>query len=162
MITPRGEQGLPYAEVVRAPVWLVLLLQLGPLACVGAGVLIASRGDLRVAVIVAGIGVVVGLSIWLFSNLRILVTATEVRARFGPFGLKVPRERLERADATRYSALSYGGWGIRVGFDGSYAYTVPGDGGRGVRIRYQTPKGRRRTVVISSNDPEKLARLLTS
>jgi hypothetical protein len=49
--------------------------------------------------------------------------------------------------------MRYGGWGIRMGVDGSWAYSTPGGTGRGVRIEYRDGD-RAKAVFISTDDAD--------
>ena len=95
--------------------------------------------------------------VWLlFMFLRITVTSEHVHVQLGLFGPKIPIAKLVDAKAEDYQPLKYGGWGIRLGRDGSWAYSMPGAGGRGVRLTYETDGGGRREVFVSTADPESI------
>lgn len=96
-------------------------------------------------------------AVWLlFMFLRVTVTAEHVHVQLGLFGPKIPIAKLIEAKAEDYQLLKYGGWGIRLGIDGSWAYSMPGAGGRGVRLTYETENGRRKAVFVSTTDPESI------
>jgi hypothetical protein len=130
--------------------WRFYLASLGPVHC-----------DWRPGAAVGGLALVLLVAYLVRTTLRIHVDDETLRCGFGPFGLTIPRARIERAEAVSYSWATYGGWGVKGGFDGSLAYTVLGDGGRGVRVTYRNARGRRRTVLLSSRRPEDLANALT-
>jgi len=93
--------------------------------------------------------------VWLLLMfLRVTVTTEHVHVQLGLFGPKIPIKKLIDAKAEDYQVLKYGGWGIRLGRDGSWAYSMPGSGGRGVRLTYETESGKKKEVFVSSNDPE--------
>ena len=95
--------------------------------------------------------------VWLlFMFLRVTVTREHVHVQLGPFGPKIPIAKLVDAKAENYQPLKYGGWGIRLGRDGSWAYSMPGAGGRGVRLTYETEGGGRSDVFVSTTDPESI------
>ncbi len=94
--------------------WRFYLASLGPAPC-----------DWRPGALVGGTAVLLFVLYATFSKLRITVDEQLLRVGFGPFGLTIPADRIERAEACSYSWLTYGGWGIRGGFDGSFAYNVP-------------------------------------
>lgn len=95
-------------------------------------------------------------AVWLlFLFLRVTVTTEHVHVQLGLFGPKIPIARLLSASAEDYQPLKYGGWGIRLGRDGSWAYSMPG-AGRGVRLTYETERGKRREIFVSAPDPESI------
>ena len=89
----------------------------------------------------------------LFMSLRVLVTKEAVHVQFGLFGPKIPMSAIVDAREEAYSAMKYGGWGIRFGLDGSRAYSVPASGDRGLLIRYVNEKGTTKSVFVSARDP---------
>jgi hypothetical protein len=89
----------------------------------------------------------------MFSHLRLTVTATQVIVQYGLFGPKIPVAGIEHVSAEDYHWTKYGGYGIRVGLDGTLAYSVPGAGGKVVRSHYRDAKGGEKKVVVSSDDP---------
>jgi hypothetical protein len=95
--------------------------------------------------------------VWLLLMfLRVTVTTEHVHVQLGLFGPKIPIAKLVDAKAEDYQPLKYGGWGIRLGRDGSWAYSMPGSGGRGVRLTYETESGKRKEVFVSTADPESI------
>jgi hypothetical protein len=86
----------------------------------------------------------------------VTVTAETVHVQLGVFGPKIPVGDIAEVAAEKYPVLKYGGWGIRFALDGSVAYSVPGHGGRGVRIRYKKKNGRESTAWVTTPDPEAL------
>jgi hypothetical protein len=94
--------------------------------------------------------------VWLlFLYLRVTVTHDMLHVQLGLFGPKIPIGDIVEVIVDRYDALKYGGWGIRLGLDGSVAYSVPGHGGKGLRIRFMKG-GRERTVFVTSPNAEEL------
>jgi hypothetical protein len=77
--------------------------------------------------------------------------------QYGLFGPRIPVRDIERCEAIDYDWKQYGGWGIRYGRDGSVAYNMMGDGGRAVKIVHRSAKGKSKTVLVASRDPERLA-----
>lgn len=96
----------------------------------------------------------------LFAVLRITVTRREVHVQYGLFGPKIPISKIEDCRAVKYSWMQYGGWGIRRGADGSWAYNMVGDAGRAVRIEWVDEKGKDQTTLVASPNPEALARAI--
>ena len=94
--------------------------------------------------------------VWiLFLYLRVSVTEHDVHIQLGLFGPKIPISEITEVSVAKYEALKYGGWGIRLAADGSVAYSVPGHGGRGLRIRFHRG-GRERAVFVTSPNPDEL------
>jgi len=88
--------------------------------------------------------------------LRVAVTAESVHVQLGPAGPSIPIAGIESVEVRRYAWERYGGWGVRLGLDGSWAYSIPGVG-RGVRIVWRNERGRSCTAFVSSREPEQLA-----
>ncbi len=93
----------------------------------------------------------------IFSTLRVVVSEAQVHIQYGLFGPKIPVASITKAEAVDYKWTEYGGYGIRKGFDGTTAYNLIGDKGRGVRIHWRDDKGKVKKVLISSAHPEKVA-----
>ena len=120
-------------------------------------IIFATSLSAKVPIAVPLVTAVVVASIWaLFSSLRISVSRQQVYVQYGLFGPKIPVEAIESCEACDYDWTQYGGFGIRLGRDGSWAYNMLGDGGRAVKIRYRKGKNTR-TVILASRDPERLA-----
>lgn len=95
--------------------------------------------------------------VWLmFAVLRVSVTSHRVQIQLGMFGPDIPIEQITHAEAVDYDWKTYGGWGIRKGKDGSWAYNMVGDAGRAARIEYTDDKGKPRAVVVTSQEPHLL------
>lgn len=92
----------------------------------------------------------------MFAVLRVQVTRDHVHIKLGLFGPKIPTTDIEAAEAISYDWKRYGGWGIRRGPGGEWAYNMMGDAGRAVRIRWRD-QGVERSVVVTSGEPEVLA-----
>jgi hypothetical protein len=137
----RSRAGMPW--------WFHLLLAF---ACVAVVAPAVAHGTLASLVTLPFL-----LFVWvLFMFLRVTVTAETVHVQLGVFGPKIPVANIVEVAVERYPVLKYGGWGIRFALDGSVAYSVPGHGGRGVRIRYKKKNGRESTVWVTSPDPDAL------
>lgn len=98
---------------------------------------------------------VVGL---LFSHLRVTVTPTHLYIQFGLFGPTIPLANVESASVVKYQAMRFGGWGIRRSLDGTRAYSVPGNEGQAVELRYRDDKGKARAVVVTTARAEEVCR----
>ncbi len=137
----RSKAGMPW--------WFHLLLGLSCATILGTAIAHATFAGLA--------GLPVLMLVWLlFMYLRVTVTSDTVHVQLGLFGPKIPVADIVEAVAEKYPVMKYGGWGIRLGLDGSIAYSVPGHGGRGVRIRYRKKSGRETTAWVTSPDPEAL------
>mgnify|MGYP001255378321 CR=1 FL=1 len=87
--------------------------------------------------------------------LRFVVTENAVHVKYGLWGPTIPLESVVSCKVVDYDWLKYGGWGIRRGIDGSWAY-VPGSGPV-VEIVYRDG-AKEKKVVLGANDPHALAR----
>jgi hypothetical protein len=96
-----------------------------------------------------------GLVWLLFLYLRVTVTSDAVHVQLGLFGPKIAIADVVEATVAKYDVLKYGGWGIRLGLDGSVAYSVPGYGGRGLRVRFNKG-GKERVVFVTTPNPDEL------
>jgi hypothetical protein len=94
----------------------------------------------------------------LFAVLRITVTRSEVIVQYGLFGPRIPVSAIQDCQAVKYNWMTYGGWGIRRGRDGSWAYNMVGDAGRAVRIEWTDTKGKKQVTLVASPNPDALAR----
>jgi hypothetical protein len=92
----------------------------------------------------------------LFRVLRVHVTDREVHIQYGIFGPRIPASAIESCRVIPYEMTRYGGWGIRRGIDGSWAYTLAGDSSQVVEISWREGD-KVSKVVVSSRDPEQLA-----
>ena len=128
------------------PWWFFALLGVALTASVGGSI----AGGTLAALVTAPILVAVAL---LLSVLRVVVTREHVHAQLGLWGPKIALRDITKIEAMAYPAMKYGGWGIRMGVDGSWAYSTPGGTGRGVRIEYRDGE-RARAVFISTDDAD--------
>ena len=140
--------GRSLARTRKAMPWWFFAL----MAAVATTTVVASVASGKILPVLIALGVL-GLTTLLLSHVRCVVTATTVHIQFGLFGPKIAVERITRCAAEAYAPVKYGGWGIRLGIDGSWAFSVPGGNGQGVRIEYVDPKGRPRAVFVSTNEP---------
>jgi len=107
---------------------------------------------------VIGLGLL-GLSFFVLAVmlgvLRFVVTERAIHAKYGLWGPTIPLESVVSCKVVPYDWLKYGGWGIRRGIDGSWAY-VPGSGSV-VEIAYRDGD-KEKKVVLGAHDPHALAR----
>lgn len=104
----------------------------------------------------------VALALWaLFYELQITVSREEVQIRFGIFGPNIPLRAIERCEAVEYSWVEFGGWGIKRSiYDNTWAFNLPGDQGRALKITWRDPEGRTRRTLVSSEAPALLASVI--
>ncbi len=96
------------------------------------------------------------LLVWiLFMFLRVTVTPDALHVQLGLFGPNIAMGEITSATVAKYEALKYGGWGIRMGLDGSIAYSLPGHGGKGVAVTF-TKKGKERKMFVTCPNPEEI------
>lgn len=86
-----------------------------------------------------------------FAVLRTVVTQTEVNVKYGLWGPRIPLDRIRSCKVVDYDWTRFGGWGIRRGLGGKWAY-VPGPG-EVVEIEY----GDGKIVQIGARDARKLS-----
>ncbi len=104
---------------------------------------------------------IIALTWSLLSTLRVAVSPDTVHVQYGLFGPKIPVASIKSCEPVKYNIFKYGGYGIRYSiFDGTWAFNMPGDRRRAVRLHYRTPKGALRKFVIASPDPHALARAI--
>jgi hypothetical protein len=139
--------------------WLLLLPM--PLLIFGLVTILTGVGSKPVPMTMAALPVaLMGLFslLWLmFRVLRVHVTEQTVHIQYGIFGPQIPVAAISSCRVIDYPLSIYGGWGIRYGLDGSWAYSLAGDSSRVVEIRWKTEDGKEKKVVVSSLDPDALA-----
>ena len=86
---------------------------------------------------------------------RFVVTERAIHVKYGLWGPTIPLDNVVSYKVVEYDWLKYGGWGIRRGIDGSWAY-VPGSGNV-VEITYRDGK-KEKKVVLGAHDAHALAR----
>jgi hypothetical protein len=145
-------------KVVWGLHWLLLLPI--PLCLVLTGMILAGVGSrpapLFMAILPLGLSALFSLLWILFRVLRVHVTEKTVHIQYGIFGPQIPVAAITSCRVVDYELSTYGGWGIRYGIDGSWAYSLAGDSGRVVEICWQEG-GKQKKVVVSSEDPDALA-----
>ncbi len=139
----------------RMPWWFFAIMGLALVAHVGAMVASASL----VGLVTVPLLLMVTL---LLSHLRLSVTATHVHVQLGMFGPTIPLAAVESVEAIKYSAMRFGGWGIRYGGGGRWAYSVPGSSGDAVEIVWTDAGGGRRTHVVTCEDGPAMARAIAA
>lgn len=139
----------------RMPWWFFAIMGFALVAHVGAMIAAASL----VGLLTVPLLLMVTL---LLSHLRLSVTATHVHVQLGMFGPTIPLAAVESVQAIKYSALRFGGWGIRYGGGGQWAYSVPGSSGDAVEIVWTDARGGRRTHVVTCEDGPAMARAIAA
>lgn len=143
-----------FREVQRfSQSWPLTLLLLVPLAGVGAA--FAGLRDRAPAALIAVFAVTALLPILLFavSRLTVEVRPELLRVSFVPFRTREVRYAdIRRCEAVTYRPIrEYGGWGIRWGGPGKWAYNVSGN--RGVLLSLADGS----TLLIGSQRADELA-----
>jgi hypothetical protein len=107
------------------PRWMVALMHIGPLSGFGfaAWSTLSAVPVLAVGLLILAVGFAFIMR-W-FTTMDLVVTSTVVEARFGQICKRFRPATIESVQAEGYHWQSYGGWGIRRGFGGRRAYTVP-------------------------------------
>jgi hypothetical protein len=123
-----GGDTVAFLDKVRAPWWLngVMLLSgfVGAVACVATGAYVVAAAIAALTTVMAGF----------LMELRTAVTTTHVHLQYGTFGPRIALANIAAVDVVAYEPLRYGGWGVRRSLTGGMAYSVPGRGGKAVRI----------------------------
>lgn len=104
---------------------------------------------------VAGLGALLMLMGVVFGVLRTIVTDKEVNIKYGLWGPTISLGDVVSCRAVDYEWTEFGGWGIRMGKNGAWAY-VP-SGSRAVEIRYREGSKEKR-VLVGVASPEEVAR----
>jgi hypothetical protein len=91
----------------------------------------------------------------LFGVVRTVVTERDVRVKYGLWGPTIPLEHVRSSKVIAYDWTEFGGWGIRLGKDGTWAY-VPA-GGEVLELRYVVGSKEKR-VLVGVADPHETAR----
>jgi hypothetical protein len=144
-----GGDRIRFLDKVRMPRWAQAAIAVASLAGVAGAV---SEGSIAPALAI----VPVSLASWtLLNTIRVSVTDAFLHVQYGLWGPKVALDDLLAVEVIEYSAVRFGGWGIRFGLRGERAYSMPGSGGKAVQLRYRTSRGER-VAVISSAQPDAL------
>jgi hypothetical protein len=113
----------------------------------------ATHGQLILSLILAPAMALVGL---FFNVIRVRVSANSVDIQYGLLGPSIPIESIESAEAIIHSYRNPLRWGISPTGKGERLYTIPGDGGRAVKIVWRDGE-RRKVHIIGTHEPERLA-----
>lgn len=108
--------------------------------------------------VMAGIMAAIGIN---FSTLQVAADDDGIEFGYGFIRQRVSWDRVEDASEDSTSALMYGGWGIRLGRVGGrwrVVYNIPGY----PRVVLRLGSGWYREVAISTSDPHRLLRVISS
>ena len=102
-----------------------------------------------------GVCLFILLVYWNFRGLKITLTMNQLEIVYGIFNHKrIPLQKISNCEITKARFRTYGGVGIRFGFDGSWAYNT--DFGEAVKLFFE--KGR--PFVFSTRNPQKICNLI--
>lgn len=90
-----------------------------------------------------------------FLVLRVAVTDRSVHVQYGLWGPKIDLATVTGCKVVDYDWKRFGGWGIKRDAEGTWAYTLMGEGPRAVEIAWREG-GVERRVVVSSRTPDEL------
>ena len=95
------------------------------------------------------------LMYWNFRGLQIVLTNNQIDVKYGIFNHKrIPLKEITSSNITKARFRTYGGTGIRLGLDGSSAYST--NFGDAVKLTFQS----RRPFVFSTKNPQKICELI--
>ena len=149
-----GEGTVLYRHKHRAPWQLHALFVVSIIAVFGAA--LAAGG-----LVGGAVGIAVGLPLfglmWILSSvLRVTVSEGHVNVQYAMFGPKIPIAGIEHAELVQYDWRRFGGWGIKRSLAGEWIYSMPGDGGRAVRIVWRDARGKRHVTHVGSPRADEL------
>ena len=102
-----------------------------------------------------GVSLFILLLYWNFRGLNITLTKNQLEVVYGIFNHKrIPLQKISKCEITKANFRTYGGIGIRLGLDGSWAYNT--DFGEAVKLLFE--KGR--PFVFSTRNPQKICNLI--
>lgn len=145
-----GGEDVRFLDKVKAPWWLNALVLVPGVAGVIATI---ATGEPLGAAVVSGVTFV---SWALLTALRVTVTNTHLHVQYGLFGPSVPLADIVTVDVVDYDAKGYGGWGLRRGSGGRKAYSLPGRGGKSVKVTTREGK----VIEMTSEQPSALAQAI--
>ncbi len=94
---------------------------------------------------------------WNFRGVQITLTKNQIKVKYGIFNHKIiSLKKIMRCEIIKATFKKYGGIGIRLGFDGSWAYTT--DFGEAIKLTYQNGG---RPFVFSTRNPQKISNLIS-
>lgn len=108
-------------------------------------------------VVIAGVAIAFLLLLfWNYRGIRIQLSKEELQVNYGVINRKsIPLVDIVSCETVKASFWRYGGVGVRLGIDGSWAYTTS----FGDAVRITRKKGR--PFVFSSNNPQKICKIIS-
>lgn len=92
---------------------------------------------------------------WNYRRLKITLTKNQLEVIYGIFNHKrIPLTKITNCDITKTNFKTYGGVGIRLGLDGSWAYNT--DFGEAVKLTFHSG----RPFIFSTRNPQKICNLI--
>ncbi len=106
-------------------------------------------------IIFSAVSLLIFLLYWNYRGIKIILTNNQLEVAYGIFNHKrVPIKAITSCDITKAQFGTYGGVGIRLGLDGSWAYNT--DFGEAVKLTFQHG----RPFVFSTRNPQKICTLI--
>ncbi len=106
--------------------------------------------------IFGGVCILILLTYWNYRGLLITITKNQIEVKYGIFNHKIiPLIKIMSCEIIKATFRKYGGVGIRLGFDGSVAYST--GFGDAVKLICQHSK----PFVFSTNNPQKICNLIS-
>jgi hypothetical protein len=157
--TNEKDSNIIYHEWVSISIFFIIMITLLLLGIIALTVvnIVYKIDDLRLTLFL-GIGffllfLLIGLN---FRGMKITITPEIIKLRYGLFNRKeIAISAISKCEKIRASFKTYWGFGVRVGFDGSLAYTT--DFKEAIRLTYQNNK----RFVFSTRNPHEIIDLLT-
>ncbi len=136
--------------------WIVLLPALWTFGGMVLTLVAAPPGaSLAVAAFLGAMTLFFSLLWAAFLVLRVAVTDRSVHVQYGLWGPKIDLATVTDCKVIDYDWKRFGGWGIKRDAEGTWAYTLMGEGPRAVEIAWRDNGIEKRTVV-SSRTPDEL------
>ena len=146
------KEWVPAGRFVKIVILFVFLLIL----TIGIVFTMLMHKELMVMGIIFGcVSLFILLLYWNFRGLNITLTKNQLEVVYGIFNHKrIPLQKISKCEITKANFRTYGGIGIRLGLDGSWAYNT--DFGEAVKLLFE--KGR--PFVFSTRNPQKICNLI--
>lgn len=147
-----------YSEWVPAGGFLKVVVLIVFVLFVSLGIVFTAfqPGELSFIGIIFGIAsIVIFLFYWNYRGLSIILTQKILEVEYGAFSHKrIPLNKISSCEATKARFRTYGGIGIRLGLDGSWAYNT--DFGDAVKLTLKDG----RPFLFSTRNPQKICNLI--
>jgi len=146
------KEWIPVGKFVKVLVLFVCLL------LISIGIIITAFKPEELAffgIIFGVVSLIIFLMYWNYRGLKITLTKNQLDVEYGIFNHKrIPLQKITSCDITKANFRTYGGVGIRLGLDGSWAYNT--DFGEAVKLIFQQG----RPFVFSTRNPQKICSLI--